>query len=290
MSILMEQKLNLFLLQNTLWMLTKPVSITNYNFNFEQFFECQHKWQLPSSLTAIARVGAAEDYAKFYEALQKDGIQLIHTPNEHLKCSELPHWYPLIEDLTPKSVWYAEPPTLNEVSQEFDFPIFMKGARQTSQHKKSLSIIENSEAFGKAIDLYAKDPILYWQQIVCREYIKLRSIHDGDSESIPASYEFRTFWWKGEFVGAGRYWFEVDNYQWNTKEKTKALEIAQEAAQRLKVTFLVVDVAQQKDGKWIIIECNDGQESGYAGLSPISLWKNILAVEQKFQSASKIYY
>lgn len=52
------------------------------------------------------------------------------------------------------------------------------------------------------------------------------------------------------------------------------------AAQRLAVTFLVVDIAQRSNGQWIVIECNDGQESGYAGLSPFSLWKNILAVEQ----------
>jgi len=46
------------------------------------------------------------------------------------------------------------------------------------------------------------------------------------------------------------------------------------------VLVLVVDVAQSIDGRWIVIECNDGQESGYAGVSPIGLWQNIIALEK----------
>src|SRR5258708_5326933 len=103
MSLLVQRQLDLFLLKKTMWMLTKPTHVGNYDFPFEQFFECQHVWQLPSLLTAVARMGAVPNYREIYDALQTEGIQLIHTPEEHLMCSELPHWYSVLEDITPKS-------------------------------------------------------------------------------------------------------------------------------------------------------------------------------------------
>ncbi|MDK2123050.1 ATP-grasp domain-containing protein [Parachitinimonas caeni] len=47
-------------------------------------------------------------------------------------------------------------------------------------------------------------------------------------------------------------------------------------AQRLKVPFLVVDIAKMQDGRWIVIECNDAQESGYTGIVPQLLWRQVL--------------
>jgi hypothetical protein len=278
MSILQEQRLNLFLLEQKLWLLTKAIGTTNYNFAFENFFACQHKWQLPSDLLAIARIGAMENYADTYADLLTEGIRLVHTPEEHLKASDLAHWYPLISDLTAQSRVYSEIPTKEEIESEFAYPVFIKGARQTSQHKKHLSIIEDSTTLKTALELYKQDPILHWQQFVCREYIELRPVSGGSPDTIPASFEFRTFWWKGQFVGAGRYWFEADNYHWTESEEKEALALAKEAAQRLVIPFLVIDLAQRKDRSWIIIECNDAQESGYAGLSPFVLWRNILAI------------
>ena len=40
-------------------------------------------------------------------------------------------------------------------------------------------------------------------------------------------------------------------------------------------------VAQTAEGQWIVIECNDGQESGYAGVSPIALWGKLIELERK---------
>jgi hypothetical protein len=38
-----------------------------------------------------------------------------------------------------------------------------------------------------------------------------------------------------------------------------------------------VDFAKTKDRRWIVIECNDAQESGYAGIPPHELWRQVLA-------------
>lgn len=115
MSILVEERLNLFLVNDLLWMVTKPTGKAIYDFQLEHFFRCEHKWQLPSSILAVARVGARHDYAAFYEAMEQSGVRLIHSPSEHDRCSELPHWYPLIADLTPRSRWFSAMPDLEVV-------------------------------------------------------------------------------------------------------------------------------------------------------------------------------
>jgi hypothetical protein len=281
MSILAERGYNLVLVEKNLWLLTAPMNVANYDFAFEQFFRCYHPYKLSSEITAIGRIGADPNYPTLYTSLANEGISLIHTPEQHQKCSELPHWYPLLRDLTPKSVWFSEKPTVEQITQEFEFPIFLKGARQTRKHQKKLSIIEDAQALSEALVEYARDPMLWWQSVVCREYVELRAVGDDNTDKIPASFEFRTFWWKGQLVGAGRYWFEASDYNWTAEEKLEALSIAQEASNRLNVPFLVVDIAQRTDDLWIVIEVNDGQESGYAGISPFRLWSNILNIERQ---------
>jgi hypothetical protein len=141
-----------------------------------------------------------------------------------------------------------------------------------------LSIAENAAAFERITAVFRKDPILRWQSIVCREFVKLRLVSDDDPERIPASFEFRSFWWHGQCVGLGPYWIATQRYAMNESERRGALAIAAEAAKRVDVPFLVVDLAQTVEGQWLVIECNDGQESGYAGVSPLGLWQNILTL------------
>jgi hypothetical protein len=77
-------------------------------------------------------------------------------------------------------------------------------------------------------------------------------------------------------VGFGRYWWNEKSYEPTSKEKTEAIALATEAANRVDVPFLIVDT----DGDWIVIEYNDAQESGYAGVPPLVLWQNILELER----------
>ncbi len=164
------------------------------------------------------------------------------------------------------------------------WPVFVKSARQTSHHSRSLSIIDGPASFKNAMKIYQNDSILRWQQVVCREFVPLRPVQgskDPAFDRIPSSFEFRTFWWKGQLVGFGPYWWDVKPYRITTEERRDAEAIAKEAATLVRVRFLVVDVAQTTEGKWIVIECNDAQESGYAGVSPIGLWQNIIALEKQ---------
>jgi hypothetical protein len=270
-----------FIIRDCLWIVTEPVGVPIYDFDFRRFFDCRTPYEPPLKFPGVARVGAFGNYGEFYEDCTKLGINLVHSPKDHIRCSSLPEWYPHISDHTPRSRWYSEIPGFSKIQDEFELPIFIKGSRQTSKHKAAASIIRNEMEYDAATEIFRSDPILRWQQFVCRELVPLRPISGGTKGKIPPSFEFRTFWWKGQLVGAGRYWYEANDYTWSQQERDVALEVARRAVTALHCAFLVVDLAQTTTGRWIIIECNDGMESGYAGASPFAIWQAIIDYETK---------
>lgn len=276
------EDLDIFLLEDVVWVIAAKIDVPRYDFPFETFFACRHPVYRPQLIEAIGRFGVTEDYDDLHSVLKSDGISLVHSPQQHQLASELIHWYPLLEDITPRSLWFDVPPVAEEVEKHFSYPIFVKGSRQTNRHKASLSIIRCRSEYDNVASAYRDDQVLHWQSFVCREFVELRSVPvKQKTEKIPPSFEFRTFWWRGECVGSGVYWADFAAYSWTDAEKSAALEVARKAAERLSAVFLVVDVAQTTTGEWIVIECNDAQESGYAAVAPISLWQNIVDIERR---------
>ncbi|WP_265593977.1 ATP-grasp domain-containing protein [Haloferula sp. BvORR071] len=275
----LDMDMDRFLLRDRLWILTAPVGVPVYDFDFRRYFDCRTPYEVPSGIPGVARIGAFGDYGTFHQQCAEEGIALVHSPADHERCTFLPLWYPLIETLTPRSRWFPGIPSLPEVEDHFEFPIFIKGARQTSKHRAVASIVRSRAEFEEAAQIFRADPILHWQDFVCRELLDLRPVSGGTEGKIPASFEFRTFWWKGHLVGAGAYWYEADSYSWNNAERADALAVARRAVEALGCAFLVVDVAQTTDGRWIVIECNDGMESGYAAASPFAIWQTIADIE-----------
>lgn len=268
-----------FLLQETIPIMSKTIGVRVYDFTFRHYFPTQSLHYLPSQ-PVVARIGAFPDYRFAYASLQQEGIALIHTPEQYQRCSMLPHWYPLLMDLTPKSRVFETFPSAKEIEDEFSWPVFVKGERQTNKHKKSLSVIENAAQFEALLSHWKQNPVLHWQKLVCREYVPLQLVEQAAGDRLPSSYEFRLFYWKGQLVSIGRYWYEASPYALSPQEQTQVEALGNQVAQRLSVPFLAVDIAKTLEGKWIVIEVNDGQESGYAGNNPTFMWAKIIAIEK----------
>lgn len=273
--------LNLFCLEDSVWIACAETGLSIYDFPFDRFFACRRPWQRPETVSAIGRFGVTTNYSQLYDELQVDGLRLIHSPEQYRLASELTEWYPRIRELTPRSVWFSEPPSASAIEELFTWPVFVKGSRQTSRHKAELSIIHSADEFERVAELYRQNPILHWQPFVCREYVRLRPVDGATGDKVPPTFEFRTFWWSGQCIGTGTYWAGFASYNGTRTEEQEAMNLAREVASRIDVSFLVVDLAQTVDGKWIVIECNDGQESGYAGVSPIAIWNNLIELERK---------
>ncbi|MEL7025299.1 MAG: ATP-grasp domain-containing protein [Pseudomonadota bacterium] len=255
----------------------EKIGVAVYDFDFRLHFDCSH----PSSFdgeTCILRTGPISEYSAVWSEYRDIGLSLVNSPEEHQRCSDLEYWYPLIEDLTPKSEIYEELPTAREAEERFGWPMFVKGARQTSRHNPDLSIIRDKHAYERLVQQYSLDSILHWQKPVIREFVRLERVEGEVPGKPPVSKEYRSFWWHGELVGCDRYWYQVPAYE--CASLRAGIEIAREAARRVACPFLVVDFAMTADGDWIVIECNDAQESGYAAIAPQVLWRNIIEISR----------
>lgn len=266
------------LVQHVLPVLVKETGIAVYDFQFRVHFETTSVFQSPPQ-PVVARIGPVTDYDSFYNALLVQDITLIHTPEEHNRCSLISHWYVLLDEFTPRTKVYHELPSASQVESDFGWPVFVKGERQTSKHKASTSIIRNAAQFETLLETWKTDPILHWQKMVCREFIPLEHVETTAADRIPASKEFRLFYWKKQRAGWGRYWYENAFYTLDAAQQQEVFELADRIAERVNVTFLAIDIARTANGKWILIEINDGQESGCAGADQRLLWETIVKLE-----------
>lgn len=273
-------EIDIFEMEESLWVANKPVGVSAYDFKFEPLFRCRRPYAPSVGSELICRIGAIENYKKSYEIFKENGFSLVNSVEEHERASELSCWYPLIEFCTPRSKWYEEVPSIYDIENDFNYPIFIKGSRQTAKHSESLSVARNRDECLAILKEYQLNPILHWQQLVCREFVELEPVKSVKSEKVSTSFEFRSFWYKGRIVGVGHYWSEFVQYGWSASQEAEALKLAATVSSKVSVPFLVIDLALTKDGSWIVIECNDGQESGYAGIKPIVLWKNIVEIER----------
>lgn len=255
------------LVGDTLPVLVRRTGLGVYDFDLRAFLPCRSA-QAPAK-GVVARCGVFDDYAKEHAALEAAGVTLVNSPEEHLRASTLGGFLPRIEALTPRTVIFETRPTVDDVEAALGWPVFVKGERQTSRHRRDLSIARSRDDLARILQRWDEDPILGWQRVACRELLALRPVGAGDPEKVPPSFELRCFFWRGELVGFGRYWKD-ERYDWTEPERLAATTLASEAARRVDVPFLVVDVAQRVDGRWVVIECNDAQESGFAGVSPFS--------------------
>lgn len=265
------------LLNDKLWVAHAPVGVPAYDFAFSPLFAVRHPYRAPDGARLFVRTGAFADYAAAYQAYAERGFRLVNDPAAHRRATHLSAWYPRIRAHTPRSTVFPGVPTVAEVERAFDYPVFIKGERQTAGHAADLCIARNRVDLERILAAYAAHPVLHWQNLVCRTYVPLRQVTASmATDKVPPSFEFRTFWDRGHLVGAGPYWAGFASYTWTEQERTAALRIGQRVANAVDVPFLVVDLAQTADGTWICIECNDAQESGYGGVNPIALWQNLI--------------
>ena len=105
-----------------------PNELPVYDFGFASFFACRRGPLPASEVEIVAGVGAFDDYAASYAELLAEGLRLVNSPEQHLRATRLPRWYPLLEDLTPKSLWFSTPPDPDLIEAELGWPVFTMNA------------------------------------------------------------------------------------------------------------------------------------------------------------------
>ncbi|RYD69081.1 MAG: hypothetical protein EOP84_29175 [Verrucomicrobiaceae bacterium] len=72
-----------FVLSDKIWVVTEPVGVPAYDFDFRGFFDCRTPFAPSSRSLGVARVGPLPEYEAFFKQCLDSGIRLIHSPKEH---------------------------------------------------------------------------------------------------------------------------------------------------------------------------------------------------------------
>ncbi len=178
--------------------LQKMIGNIGYDFAFRNHFACRSVI-MDNDKPVLLRIGAPDDYAEVERILQEKNMSLLMPLEDHLRCSEIENWYPLLKDKTPYTRIYGELPPVEELVKHFSFPVFIKGSRQTDRHNKSKCIIEDARAYEELRLDWKKSKILSWQKAAVREYVPLQTIdRESFPNMVPISYEFRLFYFMGQ--------------------------------------------------------------------------------------------
>jgi hypothetical protein len=180
----------------------------------------------------------------------------MNTPEEYNLLHLFPNVYPLIQDITPKTLVFSDPETVdaeivNRMFSRFvmkDYVKSVKGHDFPSFFNTPISQADLDAFIRSFIDL--RRP-LFTGGIVLKEYVKLKRYGE-------ATNEYRAFYLNHQVLTVGR----------NSNQPASCPYVPDDLARscsNLPSHYYTVDFGELEDGRFIILETGDGQVSG---LSP----------------------
>lgn len=227
--------------------------------------------EVPADSLVIGRYSVLPYYDELDKELKMKNSKLINTHTEHLYVADLCQYAEHLEGYTPKThtTWGH----LQEGAW------IVKG--RTNSRKFNWNTMMYAEGRTKLLDVIKRlldDPFISEQGLVVREYVPLETL-EYSLHGLPITKEWRCFFYKERLLASGYYWSShADIYNEPLPEEGRkfAEEVAKIIAPRC--SFFVMDVAQKKDGGYIVIELNDGQMSGLSMVDPHELYANLVKV------------
>ena len=215
----------------------------------------------------------------YYQELEKDlalmDCKLINTFAEHRYVADIANYYPDIKDLTPKTwinAWVNAP----------EGAYVVKGRTNSRKNNWNRMMFAKDRATVPiVVGRLLEDTYIAEQQLVIREYIPLETFGYGIN-GVPIANEWRFFILDGKVLVGGFYW-SIEPDLCPTIDPMAppegATQLAGEVAERLrdKIRFFVVDVARTDKRDWIVIELNDGSQSGLSMIDPLVFYKKLRA-------------
>ena len=221
--------------------------------------------------TVICRYSALPFYKELEEDLKEFNAKPINSYLEHSYIADM-GWVYDLENLT-FPTWFR----LEDIRG--DFPLVVKGKTNSRKFEWKTKMFAQNKR--EAIDIMCElmhDPLIGPQGVVFRKYIPLQTYEIGIND-MPMTNEWRCFFYKNKLVDCGFYWSTLDdlNVVDTLSFEKEGKKVAQEAANIVcdNATFFVIDVAQGIDGKWWIVEVNDGQMSGLSTIPIKRFYQNL---------------
>jgi hypothetical protein len=149
---------------------------------------------------------------------------LIHTPEQHAVATEFDKFYPLISDLTPKSITIESVNHLEQAMKELKFPVFVKGVAKSNKDKGWKAVTANNLGELRPIVQETFDNTFRTRgKVIIRELVKLKTVAT-DPNGFPIGREYRAFVYQQDILEVGFYWDDYNDIH-SPKQINKPLEI-----------------------------------------------------------------
>lgn len=244
--------------------MTKPVVLFRKSLGDDgEFSTCKsyidtvcNRNECPKESLVIGRYSCLPYYREYEYDLKARNCTLINTCKQHEYVANF-IWYYNVVKYTPKT-WFDD----DYYKSEYDGPVVVKGKTNSKkmQWNKSMFAQNKKQAVNIAADLVC-DSMIGEQQIIYRKYEELESNEKGLYD-LPFANEWRFFCLGSTIITSGYYWTLAQNIP--LRPDKECCEFANKMAEIIskEISFFTIDVAKTKEGKWILIEVNDGQMSG----------------------------
>ena len=245
----------------------------------------------PAEVTGVYRgwMIAPSVYAQLFAALLQRNIRLINDPEGYQHCHYLPDSLDLIAPRTPATVWLRTGPNTEEggdvdMARVMDLlrpfggrAAILKDFVKSRKHEwhEACFIPDASDRVAvervvrRFIELQGPDLA---EGLVFREYVDLEPLAAHGRSGMPLTKEYRTFYLDGEPLLCTPYWEEGDY-----AGTSPPLEEFVGTARSVRSRFFTMDVAQRRDGEWIIVELGDGQVAGLPERADVGAFYTSLA-------------
>lgn len=216
----------------------------------------------------IGRYHGWPDYAELHHDVALAGGQLVNSAREHAWVADMGRWTEDMADVTPTTWRFGEEP-------RGPGPYVLKGAWKSRKDKWNELMYAATPADVVRIACRLMDDTLLGEgDIWVRQYVPLERLGTGIN-GVPLSNEWRVFALNGRPLAHGFYW-EAHRDQLEREPDISDMPMALLADLCARVScfirFAAIDVARTADGEWIVVEVNDGQQSGLNGVDAGKLY------------------
>jgi hypothetical protein len=232
----------------------------------EYFTVITQRSHIQKDWLVIPRYSALPWYKEFEADVEYAGAKLINTYRQHSYVADLQNWYYDLDDLTPRTWFY-----LDQLPTEGPFVL------NWNTHMFAKNKYEAMEVYARLCE----DSHIGAQHIYAREYIPLRHFTKA-IQGLPITEEYRFFVMNGKVLSGAFYWSEHTEYikeemGYTPDPNLVPGDFLKKVIDNIapKIPFFVVDIARTTEGKWIVIELNDGQMAGLSDNNPEILYSNM---------------
>jgi len=226
--------------------------------------------EIGSGKLVIPRYSSLPFHKELEDDVKNMGSVLINTTAQHSYLANLSYWYNDFENITPKT-WFKV-----FDARDAKGPFVLKGSTNSKKFSwRTHMYAEDIQQAGTVASRLMEDGVIGTQDIIVREYVKLRNYGTLPC-GIPLSHEFRCFFYKDQLISKAFYWSNEDVEPEDNIPDSFLKDVA--SRPQGQTTFWVADVAQTEAGDWIVVELNDGCMSGLSRNDPKVLYTNLANV------------